>query len=216
MSTTEHAAGRAAGLERLSDEVAQKSQERAAETPASEGLTAVASRGAVVTQRGIADVQRLAGNRATQALIRARATAQATHALQREQAATGDETAAAAKDEGPFAPEDEWEGSIKGNLGDNTSLRHTLNNFGDKPLEYLLRIRSTGHAMVSLETQYEYKTTGLQRAWTALSAQSGKTEEVTNGLPPHSSLHLRFFGERDFTQKDQSYFAGTVEALRKQ
>jgi hypothetical protein len=172
MSTTEHAAGRAAGLERLSDEVAQKSQERAAEIPASEGLTAVASRGAVVTQRGIADVQRLAGNRATQALIRARATAQATHA--------------------------------------------TLNNFGDKPREYLLRIRSTGHAMVSLETQYKYKTTGLQRAWTALSAQSGKTEEVTNGLPPHSSLHLRFFGERDFTQKDQSYFAGTVEALRKQ
>ncbi|HYN69053.1 MAG TPA: hypothetical protein VEX41_02435 [Candidatus Eisenbacteria bacterium] len=79
----------------------------------------------------------------------------------------------------------------------------------------MLRIHSRGHAMVSLETQYEYKTTGLQQAWTALYAQRGQTEEVTNGLPPHSSLHLRFFGERDFTQKDQTYFEGTVEVRRK-
>jgi hypothetical protein len=158
----------------------------------------VASGGAVLTPRGVADLQRLAGNRATRSLVEAKVT-------QRQ----------SAQDPAPSAPEEAWEGSIKGHLGDNISLYHTLNNFGDKQLQYVLRIESRGYAMVSLETQYEYKTGGLQRAWTALYAQRGQTKEVTNGLPPHSSLHLRFFGERDHTQKNQSYFEGTVQVRRK-
>lgn len=48
-----------------------------------------------------------------------------------------------------------------------------------------------------------------------LYVQRGQTEEVTNGLPPHSSLHLRLFGERDATQPDQSYFEGTLEVRRR-
>jgi hypothetical protein len=163
-----------------------------------DGLTAVASGGAVLTRRGVADLQHLAGNKATRALIEAKAT-------QRQ----------SAQDPALSAPEEAWEGSIKGHLGDNISLYHTLNNFGDKQLEYVLRIHSRGYAMVSLETQYEYKTAGLQEKWTALYAQRGQTQEVTNGLPPHSSLHLRFFGERDHTQKNQSYFEGSVEVRRK-
>jgi hypothetical protein len=68
--------------------------------------------------------------------------------------------------------------------------------------------------MVSLETQHEYKVGGLQEAWTVIWAQRGETKETTSGLPPHSSCHLRFFGERDPSQKDQSYFEGTVEVRR--
>lgn len=111
------------------------------------------------------------------------------------------------------APESHWSGAIKGHLGDHPAAYHTLNNFGDTPLQYTLRIKNQGRCLLSLETQYEYKSTGLQRAWTAGSAQRGKTFEVTNGLPPHSSLHLRLFGERDYMDKDQSWCEGTVEAV---
>lgn len=117
----------------------------------------------------------------------------------------------AAKAADPSAPEESWDGSIKGHLGDHPSAYHTLNNFGDRQLRYRLRIHSTGYALLNLETQYQYKSGEPEQAWVALSAQRGKTEEVTNGLPPHSSLRLRLFGERDHTQKDQSYIAGTIE-----
>ena len=77
--------------------------------------------------------------------------------------------------------EESWDGSIKGHLGDYPSADHTLNNFGDRQLRYRLRIHSTGYALLNL------------------------------GLPPRSSLRLRLFGERDHTQKNQSYIAGTIE-----
>jgi hypothetical protein len=215
--------------ERLDEDALEKMKQTSG-SPSLDGLTAVASGGTVLTSRGVADLQRLAGNRATRSLIETEVTdgsahgrheqqsdrpaSQAMTTLQRQPEEKPAEGVQSAKDPAPAAPEEAWDASIKGYLGDNISVYHTLNNFGDQQLEYLLRIHSTGYAMLSLETQYEYKT-GLQQAWTALYAQRGKTEEVTNGLPPHSSLHLRLFGERDFTQKDQSYFEGTVEVRRK-
>jgi hypothetical protein len=126
---------------------------------------------------------------------------------------TGEQGGAAEKQDalGSSAPESHWVGGIKGDLGEHPSAYHTLNNYGDAPLEYVLRIKNEGHCLLSLETQYEYKTTGLQRAWTAIAAQGGHTEEVTNGLPPGSSLHLRLFGERDATQPDRTDCEGTLE-----
>lgn len=111
------------------------------------------------------------------------------------------------------APERYWTAAIKGHLGEHPVAYHTLNNFSDTPLRYLLRISNRGRCLLSLETQYRYRTTGLQRAWTAIFAQSGKSAEVTNGLPAHTSLHLRLFGERDHTEPDQSWCEGTVEVL---
>lgn len=173
--------------------------------PITEGLTAVASDGDILTRRGVNDLQRLAGNQATGSLLDSKRTLQ-RQPEEGEGVELSNEAVAA-------APED-WEGSVKGNLPNSGSVYHTLNNVGDDQLQYVLRIHSRGDAMVSLETQYEYKTTGLQKAWIALYVQGGKTEEVTNGLPPHSSLHLRFFGERDYTNKG-TYFEGTAEVRRK-
>jgi hypothetical protein len=109
------------------------------------------------------------------------------------------------------APEIHWTGSIKGHLGKHPTAYHTLNNFGDTSIKYKLRIKNSGRALLSLETQYEYKAEGLQRAWTAGSAQHGETFEVVNGLPPHSSLHLRLFGEHDYTEPTQTWCEGTAE-----
>ncbi len=112
------------------------------------------------------------------------------------------------------APESHWKGALKeGSLHDRHALYHTVNNFGDTPLRYLLRIRNEGGCLLSLETQYRYSTVGLQRAWIAFSAQGGKTVETTNGLPPHSSLHLRLFGELDHTRPDEYRCAGTLEVV---
>ena len=148
-------------------------------------------------------MQRLAGNRATRSLI------------QRQPGAGSGDSAQPAKDPAPSAAEDTWVGSVKGYLGQKPSLYHTVNNFGDQELSYLLRITNTGYALLNLETQYEYKTGGEQRAWIALAAQRGQTLEVTNGLPPNSSLHLRLYGDRDYTQPNQSYIEGTLEVRRK-
>ena len=49
----------------------------------------------------------------------------------------------------------------------------------------------------------------------ALCTQRGQPDEVTNGLPPRSVLHLRLFGERDYTDPDQSHYAGTLQVRRK-
>lgn len=176
---------------------------------------------AVLTRRGVADLQRLAGNRATGALIEGAATldsergrgGQAADPMASRRSRTLQRQVRSTTDPAPAPADEAWEGDIKGHLGENVSLRHTLNNFSEQPVRYLLRIHSRGHAMVSLETQYRIRGE-LQRPWIALYAQRGQTREVVNGLPPRSSLHLRFFGERDHTRKDQSYFEGTVEARR--
>src|SRR4029079_747824 len=102
------------------------------------------------------------------------------------------------------------EGSVSSDFGENKSLYHTINNFGDQQLEYLLRIKNTGYALLNLETQYDLRG-GPQQAWIAIAAQRGQTEEVKNGLPPHSSLHLRLYGARDYTAPDQSHYAGTLQ-----
>jgi len=116
----------------------------------------------------------------------------------------------------PSEPESYWKGEVKGWLGEHPAAYHTLNNFGDTPLEYVLRIKNTGYCLLDLETQYQYyKPPRQDRAWIAIAAQRGHTEEVTNGLPPHSSLHLRLYGERDATQPDQAYIEGTVEVILK-
>jgi hypothetical protein len=112
-------------------------------------------------------------------------------------------------------PEESWQGSLETNLGENKSLYHTLNNFGDKPLQYLLRIRNTGYTLLNLGTQYTYRGGEPEREWVALFGQRGETREVTNGLSPKSSLRLRLFGERDHTAPDQSHTAGTVEVFLK-
>jgi hypothetical protein len=109
------------------------------------------------------------------------------------------------------APESNWSGSIKGYLGEHPTAYHTLNNFGDTTIKYKLRIKNTGRALLSLETQYEYKNGEPQRPWTAGSAQHGETFEVVNGLPPQSSLHLRLFGEHDYTEPTQTWCEGTAE-----
>jgi hypothetical protein len=169
-----------------------------------DGRAAVASEGAVLTDRGIANLQRVAGNQATRSLIE-------RETLQREPEDSG--TAIPLDQAQAPPPEESWDGSVESNFGENKSLYHTINNFGDQQLRYLLRINNTGYALLSLETQYEFRGEP-QRAWTAISAQRGKTEEVTNGLPPHSVLHLRLFGERDHTQPDQSSYAGTLQVRR--
>jgi hypothetical protein len=111
------------------------------------------------------------------------------------------------------ASESYWTGGIKGHLHENPMAYHTVNNFGDTPLRYMLRIRNQGYCLLSLETRYEYGTTGLQHPWVALFEQRGKTGEVINGLPPHSSLHLRLFGEKDYTDPDQTWCEGTAEVI---
>jgi len=108
-------------------------------------------------------------------------------------------------------PENFWSGTIKGHLGEHPAVYHTLNNFSDTPLRYALRIKNKGYCLLSLETQYGYKNGESQRRWIAGSAQRGKTFEVINGLPPHSSLHLRLFGERDYTDPDQTWCEGSAE-----
>jgi len=111
------------------------------------------------------------------------------------------------------ANETHWSGNIRGNLSENPNLYHTLNIFGDTQLSYLLRVKNRGYCRLSLETQYVYDTIGEQRAWIALSANHGETLEVINGLPPHSSLHLRLFGERDYTDPNQTWCEGTLEVV---
>jgi hypothetical protein len=139
----------------------------------------------------VTDLQRLAGNRATESFIQ-RQTAEPS----------------------PAPPVEAWEGSVKGNLSDNPALYYTLNNFGDQALEYLLHIDNRGSALLNLETRYELKTVGEQRAWIAIAATSGKSEEVTNGLPPHSSLHLRLYGQRDMTKPDETWLSGALKVRR--
>ncbi len=107
-----------------------------------------------------------------------------------------------------------FKGSIKGYLTEHINLYHTLNNYGNTQQTYKLRIKNQGECLLSLETQYQNETTGLQRAWIALFAQRNQTEVVINGLPPHSSLHIRLFGEIDYTDKDATWCEGTVEAER--
>ena len=166
---------------------------------------AVSSEGAVLTDRGIANLQRVAGNQATRSLIE-------RDTLQREP--DGGDTAIPLDQGKAEAPEESWDGSVDSNFGENKSLYHTINNFGDQQLEYLLRIKNTGHALLNLETQYDIRGEP-QRAWIAIAAQRGQTEEVTNGLQPHSSLHLRLYGARDYTDPDQSHYAGTLQVRRK-
>jgi hypothetical protein len=156
----------------------------------------------VLTESGVADLQRLAGNRAAQSLI------------QRQAKDKGDAGAQPVAEPAPSKPVEAWDGSMKGYLKDNPALYYTLNNFGDQQLEYQLRIKNQGHAMVNLETKYELKYGGEQRAWIAIAATSGKTEQVTNGLPPHSSLHLRLYGQRDMTQPNQVWVDGALEVRR--
>lgn len=169
-----------------------------------DGRAAVASEGAVLTDRGIANIQRVAGNQATRSLIERKT-------VQRE---LDSDTAIPLDQARDWTPEESWDGSVASNFGENESTYHTMYNHSDQPLEYLLRIHNTGYALLSLETKYEYRGGEPQRAWTALFTQRGQTEEVTNGLPPHSVLHLRLFGERDYTQPDQSSYAGTLQVRR--
>ena len=131
--------------------------------------------------------------------------------------AAGEQGGAAQRQEtaDPSTPENHWEGSISGYLGENPTARHTLINPGGTELNYVLRIKNEGHCLLSLETQYEYKTVGIQRAWTSVYAFPGETKEVTNGLPRHASVHLRLFGERNPSDPDQSYCKGTAEATLK-
>ena len=113
------------------------------------------------------------------------------------------------------APESHWVGGIDGYLSQHPTAYHTLNNFSGTQLEYVLRVKNEGECAFELETQYEYKTVGLQRAWTALYAVHGETKEVQYGLPPHSSVHLRLFGSLDQTRPDGSYCKGTAEVTLK-
>jgi hypothetical protein len=175
----------------------------------------------------ILELQRLAGNAATSRWLQAQ------------------------RDPSPEAkaadPEQAWEGSLKTSLGEKGMLYHTLNNFGDRPFEYLLRVQNTGYAMVTLGTQFESlreskagrdermpigdlkRQTGrrspfsdlggggsrqVEREWFAFGVQRGKTEQATYGLPPRSSLHLRLFGERDYTDPNQSHVEGTLQVRR--
>jgi hypothetical protein len=161
-------------------------------------------------------LQRSAGNQAVSTLLETQGGLinRQPKDLSRKESATGEQGAGAQKQDtaDPSAPEHHWEGSINGYLGENPTARHTLNNPTGTELNYVLRIRNEGHCLLSLETQYEYKTTGLQRAWTSVYAFPGETKEVTNGLPQHASVHLRLFGERNPSDPDQSYCKGTAEA----
>jgi hypothetical protein len=196
---------RAIGRGHAADEDALDETRQATEPLNLDGRAAVSSGGAVLTDRGIADVQRVAGNQATRSLIEGQT-------VQRDSDEGG---TAIPLDQGQAPPpEESFDGSVESNFGENKNLYHTINNFSDQPLKYLLRIHNTGYALLSLETQYEYRGGEPQRAWTALFTQRGQTEEVVNGLPAHSVLHLRLFGERDYTQPDQSYYAGTLQVRR--
>ncbi len=186
------------------DEDALDDTKHATESLSLDGRAAVASEGAVLTDRGVANLQRVAGNQATRSLIE-------RDTVQRDPEDGG--TAIPLDQNQGWVPEESFDGSVESNFGENKSLYHTINNFSDQPLTYLLRIHNTGYALLNLETQYETRGEP-QRAWTAISTQRGQTEEVTNGLPPHWALHLRLFGERDHTQPDQSYYAGTLQVRR--
>jgi hypothetical protein len=182
----------------------------------------VASGGAVLTENAVADLQRMAGNQATRSLIQRAPQensvvgAQPAGAQPAGAQPAGAQPAGAqpAKGPDPSAPEEVWVGSVKGSLAENPEQRHTMYNHSDKELEYLLRIRNEGYATLSLETQYEMANGETQRAWTALYANHGETRQVTNGLPPQWTLHLRLFGERDLMQPDQVYVKGDAEARR--
>ena len=197
----------ATGPEHISDETAPGATKRTAQPATLDAQAAVASGGAVLTENVVADLQRMAGNQATRSLIQR---------APQENSVVGAQPAGAqpAKGPDPSAPEEVWVGSVKGSLAENPEQRHTMYNHSDKELEYLLRIRNEGYATLSLETQYEMANGETQRAWTALYANHGETRQVTNGLPPQWTLHLRLFGERDLMQPDQVYVKGDAEARR--
>ena len=195
---------RRTGRGHTESEDALEDADQATEPLSLDGRTAVASAGAVLTDRGIADVQRLAGNQATRSLIEGQT-------VQRQP--EDSDTAIPLDQAQAPPPEESWDGSVESNFGENKSLYHTINNFGDQPLRYLLRIHNTGYALLNLETQYEHRGEP-QPAWIAIAAQRGQTEEVTNGLPPHAVLHLRLYGSRDYTDPDQSSYAGTLQVRR--
>lgn len=203
---------RATGPEHISDETAPGATKRTAQPATLDAQAAVASGGAVLTENAVADLQRMAGNQATRSLIQ-RAPQENT-VVGAQPAGAQPAGAQPAKGPDPSAPEEVWVGSVKGSLAENPEQRHTMYNHSDKELEYLLRIRNEGHATLSLETQYEMANGETQRAWTALYAPSGQTREVTNGLPPRWTLHLRLFGERDPSQADEYYVKGEAEARR--
>jgi len=203
---------RVTGPERVSDETASKAPKRNAQTPAVDAQVAVASGGAVLTEDAVADLQRMAGNQATRSLIQRAPQENSDVGAQPAGAQPGG--AQPVKSPDPSAPEEVWVGSVKGSLAENPEQRHTMYNHSDKELEYLLRIRNEGYATLSLETQYEMANGETQRAWTALYANHGETRQVTNGLPPQWTLHLRLFGERDPMQPDQYYVKGEAEARR--
>ncbi len=115
---------------------------------------------------------------------------------------------------GMAAPEKYWVGSVKGNLGEHPNVRHTINNFGDTELRYLLRIKNTGYCLLDLGTQYEDRVSEeVDREWIPGVAKRGETLDFENGVPPHSSLHLRLFGEKDFTAEEQLWVEGTLQVF---
>jgi hypothetical protein len=107
-----------------------------------------------------------------------------------------------------------FKGTIKGYLGENPNLYHTLNNFGDKPAKYALRLQNQGYCLLSLEMQIDWrKTIGLQRAWVTDFLQRNETKIRIFDLEPNQSVHLRLFGERDYTTPDQSWIEGSIQLL---
>jgi hypothetical protein len=184
--------------------------------------------------RRVLELQRLAGNAATTGLL----------ALQRDdgKGAPNDAAKGAPSDGAEAAWEGHLKTSLgeKGNLyhtlnnfGDQqlsyqlevTNTGYAMVTLGTQ-FEFQRRGAAGGEDSISIEdvgrragrrrriSELGGSSTKLEREWFAFGVTRGKTEQSTYGLPPHSSLHLRLFGERDYTDPQQSHVEGTLRVRR--
>lgn len=154
-------------------------------------------------------LQATAGNRATTLWLQRQGPGQAGGGV--GQAGPAGDTGAEEQATGKVYGEgDTFDGRLKTTLSERDVLYHTLNNVSDKERFVTLKIQNAGEALLSLDTQYEREGSEPDRWWGALYVQSGKSGEVRNGLPAHTSLRLKLYGEKDHTKPDATRVEGTV------
>jgi hypothetical protein len=149
------------------------------------GAAAIKTDGALMSGSAMMELQRTAGNQAASSLV-----------IQRDEAA-----------------DDSWEGSIKGNLSENPVVYHSLYNNGGSQRDYVMTVSNTGYTQLLFKTRFVFNGQE-QQEWTQIAPTHGETLDAKFGLPPKSSVSMRFIGERDARTPDQVYVAGSMKLRR--
>jgi len=154
---------------------------------ATEGVAAITSQGSFMSNSAMLELQRTAGNQATSGLV-----------VQRDGS----------------PDEDTWDGSIKGHLGEYPVTYHTINNYGDAQRAYVVTVRNTGYTQLLFKTRFVHNNEEADREWIQIAPTRGETKDVTIGLPGHTTVNMRFVGEKDARTPDQTYVEGTMSVRR--